>query len=423
MRFTSTPDELELKAYIRPWDRIVVGQACGEPVTLVQALIEQSCEIAELSVFIGSSFSGLFIPESTRNIALCSMGAIGKLRLMAQAGRLRVIPIHMSEIGPAIESGNLGCDVAFVQLSEADARGYHSCGLVSDHVRAAINKARVVIAEINSAIPFTHGETVHASEIDLAIRVDRPPLEIAVTAISEADRAIARHCSAFIGDGSVLQTGVGTLPDAILGALADRRDLGVHSGMLGDGFAYLAEAGVITNARKEIDTGISVTTALVGTRKLYDHADRNLAIRMSPASYTHDARVLAQLSGLVTINSALEVDLTGQVNSECVGDAYFGAAGGLVDFTRAGSRSPGGHGIIALPSTAMAGSASRIVSRLDGPVTLARTDVDIIVTEFGAAELKGCSLGERARRMAAIAHPDFREELDRSAFALGKKGL
>ena len=281
MTVRTSIEDLDLRAYIRPSDQIFIGQACGEPRALVGVLTQQSHDVGGLSIFIGSSFSGLLTPDKTENFRLSSMGAIGSLGLMAKAGALRIVPIHMSQIGPAIESGKLGCDVAMIQVSPADADGNHSCGLVSDHVRAAVQKARLVIAEVNAALPFTHGETVHASEIDLAVHVDHNPLEIASPPIGEVENAIARHCGAFIDDGAVLQTGVGTMPDAILGVLTDHKDLGIHSGMLGDRFVDLVEAGVVTNARKEIDTGISVTGALVGTRKLYDHADRNPSLRMA----------------------------------------------------------------------------------------------------------------------------------------------
>jgi acyl-CoA hydrolase len=221
----------------------------------------------------------------------------------------------------------------------------------------------------------------------------------------------------------VIQTGVGAVPDAILRLLGDRKDLGVHSGMLGDGLVDLVEAGVITNARKEIDRGVSINGALIGTKRLYDWANRNVAIRMTPTSYTHDAAVLGQLSRLVTINSALEVDLTGQVNAEQSGAAYLGGTGGQVDFVRAGARSPGGRSIIALSATAKGATLSKIVPALSGPVTSARSEVDIIVTEYGAAELKGQTLAERTRRLIAIAHPDFREELDRAAHTIQQRGF
>jgi acetyl-CoA hydrolase len=414
---------IDLSRHLRRGDRIVVGQACGEPTTLVEALIAQGAWIGDLSAFIATSFSGLFTPETTDAFALSSMGAIGALRSMTKAGALQVIPVHVSQIGPLISAGVIGCDVAMIQVSPADAEGNHSCGLISDHVRAAVDKARVVIAEINDQVPYSPGECIPASAIHVAVQVSRAPVEVAAAKVSETDEAIARACAAYIGDGAVIQTGVGAVPDAILRLLGDRKDLGVHSGMLGDGLVDLVEAGVITNVRKEIDAGISINGALIGTRRLYDWAHRNPAIRMTPTSYTHDAGVLGRLSRLVSINSALEVDLTGQVNAEQSGASYLGGTGGQVDFVRASARSPGGRSIIALSATAKGGALSKIVPALSGPVTTARSEVDVIVTEYGAAELKGQTLVERTRRLIGIAHPDFREDLDRAAHAIQQRGF
>ena len=414
---------IDLRAYLKAGDHIVIGQACGEPTTLVDALIEQGKDIGGLTAFIATSFSGKFTPETADSFALTSMGAIGVLRTMSKAGKLGIIPVHVSQVGPMIAAGIIRCDVALVQVSPADADGNHSCGLIADYVLAAVEKARVVIAEVNDHVPFTFGEKLHASQIHIAAPVSCPPVEVAPAKISETDAAIARHCAGFIGDGSVIQTGVGAVPDAILRLLDDRKDLGVHSGMLGDGLADLVEAGVVTNARKEIDAGVSINGALIGTKRLYDFAHNNPAIRMTSTAYTHDAAVLGQLSRLVAINSALEVDLTGQVNAEASGAAYLGGTGGQVDFVRAGSRSPGGCSITALSATAKGDTISKIVPGLSGPVTTARSEVDIIVTEFGVAELKGQTLAERARRMIAIAHPDFRETLDRAAFDIRQRGF
>jgi acyl-CoA hydrolase len=414
---------LDLSKFLRSGDRIVMGQACGEPTTLLEALIAQGRDIDGLSAFIATSFSGLLKPEAADSFAISSMGAIGALRSLTAAHKLAIIPSHVSQIGPMIEAGIIGCDVAFVQVSPPDADGNHSFGLISDHVQAAVSKARVVIAEVNEQVPFTFGELLPASRIDCAVRVSRAPVEVPPAKIGETDEAIARHAAKFIEDGAVLQTGVGAVPDAILRLLHDRKDLGVHSGMLGDGLVELVEAGVVTNARKAIDTGVSINGALIGTRRLYEFAHRNPKIRMCSTSYTHDAAVLARLEKLVTINSAIEVDLTGQVNAEQSGSAYLGGTGGQVDFVRAGARSAGGHSIIALPATAKGGKISRITINMSGPVTTARSDVDVIVTEFGAAELKGQSLAERTRRLIAIAHPDFREELDRAAHTIRQRGF
>lgn len=423
MTVVADPATLDLSAYLRPGDRIVFGQACGEPTALVEALIAQGAAIGDLHAFIATSFSGLFTPDSAAAFRLSSMGAIGALRSMTKAGALDVIPVHVGQVGPLIAAGTIPCDVAMIQVAPADANGFHSLGLVSDHVLAAIDAARVVIAEVNDQVPSTPGERIAAREIDVAVHVSRAPVSVAAARIGASDEAIARHAAAFITDGSVIQTGVGAVPDAILRLLGDRRDLGVHSGMLGDAIVDLVEAGVVTNARKPIDRGISVVGALIGTERLYRWADRNPALRMATTAYTHDAAVLAQLDRLVTINSAIEVDLTGQVNAEQAGSAYLGGTGGQVDFVRAGARSPGGHAIIALGATAKDGAVSKIVASLSGPVTTARSEVDVIVTEFGAAELKGIGLAERARRLVAIADPRHREALDRAAVEVARRGF
>jgi acyl-CoA hydrolase len=415
---------LDLRAFLRPGDHIVWGQACGEPTTLVEALIAQADDIGGLSAFAATSFSGLLTADAAKKFSLSSMGAMGALRAVAAAGRLGIVPCHVSQIGPMIEQGLIGCDVAFVQVGRAGPDGNHSFGLISDFVDAAVKKARVVIAEVNDEVPFTHGDvTLPASRIDCALHVARVPVQVQAAPISENDLAIARVAAAYIEDGAVIQVGIGAVPDAILRLLKDRRNLGVHSGMIGDGLVDLVEAGVITNALKPIDTHVSITGALIGTQRLFRFADDNPKIGMRSAAYTHNAAVLGRLAKLVTINSALEVDLTGQVNAEQSAGKYMGGTGGQVDYVRAGSRSPGGHSIIALPATAKDGAISRITTTLAGPVTTARSDVDVIVTEFGAAELKGQPLAERARRLVAIAHPSFQEQLNEAAHAIQRRGF
>jgi len=281
-----------------------------------------------------------------------------------------------------------------------------------------------VIAEVNEQVPFTHGDGVLlGSRIDCAVHVSRTPVEVPPAKIGDTDLAIAKIVAGYIADGAVLQVGIGATPDAILRLLHDRRDLGVHSGMIGDGLVDLVEAGVITNARKPIDAGVSITGALIGTRRLYDFVNRNPKIGMRASSYTHNEVTLSRLTQLVTINSAVEVDLTGQVNAEQSGDQYLGGTGGQVDYVRAGMRSRGGRSIIALPATAKGGKISRVTPTLSGPVTTARSDVDVIVTEFGAAELKGQTLVERTRRLINIAHPNFREELERAAHVIQRRGF
>ena len=218
------------------------------------------------------------------------------------------------------------------KLAGPNADGQFSCGLISDYVKAAVKKARIVIAEINHNVPFTAGETLTADDIDIGVETDQMPVTVAAAKITELDQAIAKHCAAYITDGCVIQTGVGAVPDAILRLLGDRKDLGVHSGMLGDGLVELIEQGVITNARKKIDPGVTINGALIGSQKLYDFANENTSVKMCATDYTHNAAVLDQLDQLVTLNSALEVDLTGQVNAEQSGATYLGGTGGQVGF-------------------------------------------------------------------------------------------
>jgi acyl-CoA hydrolase len=415
---------LDLGAFLRPGDHIVWGQACGEPTTLVEALIAQAENIGHLSAFAATSFSGLLSAQAAERVTLSSMGAIGALRTLTAAGRLGVVPCHVSQIEPMIEQGLIGCDVALVQVSPPDAGGNHSFGLINDFIQAAVQKARVVIAEVNERVPFTLGDAVlPAARIDCAVHVARAPVEVPPAKIGEIDLAIAKIVARYIEDGAVIQVGIGATPDAILRLLHDRRDLGVHSGMIGDGLVDLVQAGVVTNARKSIDAGVSITGALIGTERLYRFAHRNPQIGMRRSAYTHSQSTLSRLTRLVAINSAIEVDLTGQVNAEQSGEQYLGATGGQVDYVRAAGRSSGGRSIIALPATAKGGKVSRIAAALCGPVTTPRSDVDVIVTEFGAAELKGCTLAERARRLLAVAHPDFRDELAQAAHAIQRRGF
>jgi len=424
MTVTTDAAGLDLGQFLRPGDHIVWGQACGEPTTLVEALIAQAESIGRLSAFAATSFSGIVSAAAAERLNLSSMGAIGALRTIAATGRLGIVPCHVSQVGPMIEQGLIGCDVAFVQVSPPDADGNHSFGLINDFVQAAVQRARVVIAEVNERVPFTFGDGVlPGSRIDCAVHVARMPIEVPPAQIGAIDLAIAKIVADYIEDGTVLQVGIGATPDAILRLLHDRRDLGVHSGMIGDGLVDLVEAGVVTNALKSIDAGVSITGALIGTRRLYEFADRNPKIGMRSSAYTHSDATLSRLTRLVTINSAMEVDLTGQVNAEQSDDQYLGGTGGQADYVRAGARSRGGRSIIALPATAKGGKISRVTATLSGPVTTARSDVDVFITEFGAAELKGQTLAQRARRLVAIAHPDFRAELDRAAHAIQRRGF
>lgn len=286
--------------------------------------------------------------------------------------------------------------------------------MADDYLSAAIDRARVVIAEVNDQVPWTHGtRTLTAADLDVIVFTSRPPAEIVKSVPGDAEERVAGHVAGLIEDGATLQLGLGALPEAIVARLADRRDLGVHSGQIGDAVADLMEAGVITGARKTVGRGRTVTGTLMGTSRLFRYADGNPAIELRDTRHTHDPEVLAAQERLVAINSAIEVDLSGQINAEVARGSYVGAVGGAIDFLRGAARSRGGLPIVALTSTAK--SASRIVANLRGPVSTSRADAGIIVTEYGVADLRGLSLEERRARMLAIAHPDHRTALEKES--------
>jgi acyl-CoA hydrolase len=415
--------DLDLKGIIRPGDHVLWSHACGEPSTLLEALLAQRALLGGVHGFAATGFSQTLRPEHADHIVFSSMGAMGTLRSLAKAHVLSVIPCHFGQLPRLIAQGVIRCDVFFVQVSPPDRDGRYSFGVVNDYMQAAIAKARVVVAEVNERVPrSTCDRYLLDEDIDVRVHTSRPLVEIKAAPIGATDRAIAGFAAAYIQDGAILQTGIGAVPDAITQLIGDRRNLGVHSGMIGDGIVDLMQSGAITNASKPIDAGVTVSGSLMGSRRLFDFAHENPALKLCASSYTHDESVLARLPRLVTINSALEVDLSGQVNAEQAGPLYIGGTGGQVDYVRAGCRSEGGCSLIALPATAAEGKASRIVRQLSGPVSTARSEVDVIVTEFGAAELRGQPIAERARRLAAIAHPLFREELEREAHMLRARG-
>lgn len=408
---------LDLTRIVRPGDTVLWTQGTAEPLTLTEALVRQRQDIGPMNVFIGMTYSATLRPEHGDWFTFTSYAGTAASQPLSRAGVLDILPSHYSQLPPLFARGALKCDVVFLQLSDVNSAGAHSLGASHDYAPGAARRARVVVAEINDQAPWTYGaHELLELRIDFVVRSSRPLLQLAPQAIGDTERRIAAHCAQYVPDGAVLEVGIGAIPDAILSTLVDRRELGVHSGMIADSMVSLMEAGAVTNARKGVDRGVTLTGVLTGTERLYRFAHENPAIRLRPPSYTHDARVLAQVDNFIAINSAIEVDLSGQVNAEQVGAQYLGAVGGQGDFVRAALHSNGGRSIIALPATAKQGTLTRIVPQLSGGITTtARSDADLIVTEWGVAELRGQTLRERARRMIAIAHPAFREQLERAA--------
>ena len=411
--------QIDLSAFVRPGDTVVWGQACAEPQSLTEMLVEQRGRIGRFRALIGANFSKTFAAEHADHIDFVGTGAVGNVRHLAKAGVVDIVPFHITSCDRAIENGWLRCDVVLIQVSPPDAQGRYSVGLTSDWIRTAVRHARVVIAEVNAQVPQTScAEPLTDEDIDVRVDTDRPLLEVKSVVPGETDVAIARHALRFIPDRAVVQVGIGSVPDALVPMLKDHKGLGIHSGMIGDNVVDLIEAGVVTNQYKEIDAGVTITGALLGTRKLYDFCHQNPAVKLAPVSHTHDIRVISTLSNFISLNSAVEVDLSGQVNAEAIGKSFLGAVGGQLDYGRGAALSPGGRSIIALPSVTADGK-SRIVAGLSGPVTTPRSDVDLVITEQGVAELRAKPFGERIKALIAIAHPSHREALEREAFVAG----
>ena len=382
-----TRDSLDLQRWIHPGDGVVWGQACAEPTTLVDALLAQAP--AGLSAFVGLSWRDLPVPAGVRVVSYGGLGRLGRL------SGLEVVPCHYSALPRLFAARRLPGDVALIQVSPPDRLGRCSYGVGVDYLADAVAHARVVIAEVNDHCPATAGDWIAWERLDAVVRTSRPLLEAPTPRPGERDAQIAAHVAAVVEDGDTVQLGVGALPEAILAALADHRDLGVHSGMISDGVLALIEGGAVTNARKPAGAGVSVTGAALGSRRLFAALAGREDIVFRPASFTHSPSVLAGAGRLAAINSAVEIDLTGQVNAERAGDRLIGAVGGQVDFLRAAAAS-GGKPIVALP-------AQRIVPRLSGPVSTARSDVDWVVTEHGARSLAGLSDAGRRRALLELA--------------------
>lgn len=369
---------VDLASVVRPGDGIICGQACAEPQTLVEALVAQRAQLSDCRLFLGVNYSGIVKTSHADHLRLASYGGIGHNRALSDAGVLDVARIPYSQIAAFIRSGRIRADVVLVQVSPPNERGEYSLGLGADYLVPALEVCRAVVAEVNAQVPWTHSERLlRKDDFDLCVETSRPPAEGRARAV---DRAIARHAAAFVADGSVLEFGIGALPDAVCEFLRERKDLRVHSGTIGDGVVELMRGGVL----READCAM-----LIGSRKLFDFAHRNPRIRLRSSEYTHGAEVLGRLERFVAINSAVEVDLRGQVNSEVANGSYVGAIGGAPDFINAAEIS-----LVLIP-------ASRLVARLSGPVST--IDAGIVVTELGAADLRGCDEPERARRLRAIA--------------------
>lgn len=397
---------IDFRQLIHPGDFVVWGQACAEPVTLVEELLRQRADLGGITCFIGIPVAGTVRTEHADHIRFVSYCGAGTNRDLATRDLLDIYPGAYSTLPQFVSQA----DVVLLQCAPPDDDGRFSLGLADDYLTAALDAARTVVVEVNDQLPRTRCQRylTHA-DVDVVVHTSRPVAENVVDASAPELIAIGKLVAELVPDGATLQFGIGAVPESVLGALSERNDLGIHSGILTDASVELIERGVVTNASKTSDPGVSVAALLMGSQRLFRHVDQNPNVLLCPIGYTHDPERLASQHRFVAINSAIEVDLTGQVNAETAGGRYVGAVGGGSEFLRAANRSAGGVPIVALPSTA--GRHSRIVSRLSGPVTTTRSDAGVFVTEYGVADLRGLTLSERRERMAAIAHPDHRDAL------------
>ncbi|MGQ9909866.1 MAG: acetyl-CoA hydrolase/transferase family protein [Candidatus Flexifilum sp.] len=407
---------------VQSGQRIFLTGNCSVPTVLVKALVERAHELRDVEILqvltLGSNDYAR--PEMEGHLRVNSMFISADVRQAVNEGRADFTPVFLSEIAGLYRT-QLPIDVAFIHVSPPDEHGYCSFGVEVGVTKAAAEAARIVIAQINPHMPRTLGDSfIHVSQIDYAVKVDLPLPEVPRAQSSPTQEAIARHVAGLIEDGSTLQTGIGGIPDAVLSYLTDRRHLGVHTELFSDGVVDLVEAGVITNAAKTLHPGKIIAGFVLGTQRLYDFINDNPVVELHPTEYVNDPFRIAQNDKMVAINSALEVDLTGQVCADSIGHQFYSGVGGQVDFIRGAARSKGGKPIIALASTAKNDSISRIVWELKpgAGVVTTRNDVHYVVTEYGVAYLHGKTVRERARALIDIAHPNFRAELEQKAYEM-----
>ena len=396
-------------------DRVVLGHACSEPPALVEAMVARAPELRDVEIvhMVPMGPSAFTRPDMGRSFRFNGFFLGTPTRKAVQEDRGTFTPCFFSEVPRLFKSGTLRVDVALIQVTPPDEQGFCSYGLSVDYTQAAAECARVVIAQMNSRLPRTGGSRIHVDALTRIVECDSPIVEQAPAKLGEVERRIGENIAALVPDCATLQMGIGSIPDAALCYLYDKKDLGIHSEMFSDGVVALAEAGVVTNRKKTINRGKFIATFLMGTSKLYNFVHNNPDVEMHPVDYVNDVCVIGQHDNMVAINSAVQVDLTGQVNAEMIGGVQYSGVGGQVDFVRGASRSRGGKSIIALPSTASKGSISRICRELEAgaAVTTSRNDLHYVVTEFGVADLRGKTLQQRAEALISIAHPGFRDKL------------
>jgi acyl-CoA hydrolase len=413
-RKTVTPQEA--MQCIQSGMRVYIHPGCAEPEALVEALMARGPFVKNVEIvhILTLGRADYIAPQMEGHFRHNAMFIGGNVRQAVNEGRADYTPVFLSQIEALFESGQMPLDVTLIQVSPPDAHGFCSFGVGVDTTLTAARQAKFVVAQVNDQMPRTYGDSfIHVSDIDAIVEASRPLCELKPIEITDVHRAIGKNVASLIEDGATLQLGIGGIPDAVLLQLTGHKDLGIHTEMLSDSVIPLIESGVINGSRKSIHRGKIVTGFLLGTKKLFDFVDNNPAFEFHPNAYTNDPYVISENHKMVAVNSALQVDITGQVCADSIGTFFYSGIGGQVDFIRGASRCKGGKPVIAIPATAKGGRISRIVPMLDpgAGVVTSRGSVHYVVTEFGVAYLHGRTIRQRAEALIEIADPKFREEL------------
>jgi 4-hydroxybutyrate CoA-transferase len=401
---------------IEPGNRVFLGHAMSEPAYLVDCMCDNKEWFTDIEVcHMGSNGKYRYCsePGMTGHIRHNSFFVSPLSRKAVMEGRADYTPCFFHELPRLIKDGRLPVDVLMCTVTPPDKNGKVSLGLSCDYTLACVKNAKLVIAQVNNQWPFTFGSSVlDVTDFDCFVLHDEPVPELIPSSLTEVESRIGRNCADLVNDGDTIQLGIGSIPDAVCASLTQKHDLGVHTELMCDGVMNLIKAGVINNSKKEIDAGVSTTTFVMGTKKMYDFVDRNPLINMQPVSYTNDPVIISKLGHIVSINSAVQIDFQGQICAESIGLMQISSVGGQVDFVRGAAMSEHGKAIIAMPAS-VNGKISKIVPLLDtgAAVTTSRNDADYVVTEYGTASLKGKTLKQRSRALIEIAHPKFQPEL------------
>ena len=396
--------------------RVYIHPGCAEPEALVEALLERGPSVKNVEILhlMTTGRADYIAPEMEGHFRHNAMFIGGNVRQAINEGRADYTPIFLSQVEDLFEDGQIPIDVALIQVSPPDAHGYCSFGVGVDATLSAARCAKLVVAQVNDDMPRTFGDSfIHVKDIDVVVEVSRPLCELKPHQITDVHHAIGRHISGLIENGATLQLGIGGIPDAVLLELTNHRDLGIQTEMLSDSVIPLIEEGIINGSCKTIHRGKIILGFVLGSKKLFDYVHNNPVFEFHPNKYTNDPWVISQNHKMLAINSALQVDITGQVCADSIGTSFYSGIGGQVDFIRGASQSKGGKSFIAIPSTARNGTISRIVPMLDpgAGVVTSRGAVHYVVTEFGVAYLHGRTIRQRAEALIEIAHPKFRSEL------------